>query len=142
MRGLPSAVRQKVFLDVVAVGLEQHIGAAQLTDLLLGPLDHAVALTGLGINHFSGPSHFEALFSARLGLNLGHLALLWPQAKALGGLKMLENELIVREHVTPPRQPLNQPGDERARLWQRAPIMARNATKAAKKAESLIFRGC
>jgi len=30
------------FLDVVAVGLEQHIGAAQLPDLLLGPLDHAV----------------------------------------------------------------------------------------------------
>ena len=33
-----SGVRQEVLLDVVAVGLEQHAGAAELTNLLLGPL--------------------------------------------------------------------------------------------------------
>src|ERR1043165_2061655 len=71
-----SGVRQKILLDVVAVGLEQHAGAAQLADLLLGPLDHAVALAALGMHHLAGGGHLEALFSARFGLQLGHLALL------------------------------------------------------------------
>src|SRR3977135_3663628 len=61
-RGSRSGVRQEVFLDVVAVGLEQHAGAAKLTNLLLGPLDHAVALAGVGRHHFAGGSHLEALF--------------------------------------------------------------------------------
>src|SRR5208282_5511609 len=74
--GRPSAVRQKIFLDIVAVGLEQHGGAAQLADLLLGALDHAVALARLGIEDLSGRRHLEALLGARLGLDLGHLALL------------------------------------------------------------------
>src|SRR6266481_6087013 len=74
--GTRSGVRQEKFLDVVAIGLEQHAGAAQLANLLLGPLDHAVALAALGGHHFAGGSHLEALFSARLGLQLGHLALL------------------------------------------------------------------
>src|SRR4051794_7212793 len=74
--GTRSGVRQEIFLDVVAIGLEQHAGAAQLTDLLFGPLDHAVALAALGGHHFAGGSHLEALFSARFGLKLGHLALL------------------------------------------------------------------
>src|SRR5438105_5748427 len=74
-----SGVRQEVLLDVVAVGLEQHAGAAELTNLLLRPLDHAVALAALGSHHFAGGSHLEALFSARFGLQLGHLALLLPQ---------------------------------------------------------------
>src|SRR5690242_11932843 len=77
-----SGVRQEVLLDVVAVGLEQHAGAAQLTNLLLRPLDHAVALAALGMHHLAGGSHLEALFSARFGLQLGHLALLWPQRDA------------------------------------------------------------
>jgi hypothetical protein len=47
-RGSRSGVRQEVSLDVVAVGLEQHAGAAKLTNLLLGSLDHAVALAGVG----------------------------------------------------------------------------------------------
>src|ERR1700693_2610305 len=81
-RGTRSGVRQEVFLDVVAVSLEQHAGAAELTDLLLGPLDHAVALAALGVHHFAGGSHLEALFSARFGLQLGHLALLLPQRNA------------------------------------------------------------
>src|SRR5882672_8373559 len=74
-----SGVRQEIFLDVVAVGLEQHAGAAELTNLFLRPLDHAVAFAALGMHHFAGGSHLEALFSARLGLQLGHLALLLPQ---------------------------------------------------------------
>src|ERR1700759_782191 len=90
-RRMRSGVRQEIFLDVVAVGLEQHAGAAQLADLLLGPLDHAVALAALGGHHFAGGSHFEALFSARFGLQLGHLALLCAAtrtaAKAFGRLK-------------------------------------------------------
>ena len=49
-----SVVRQEELLDVVAVGLEQHVGAAQLTNLLLRPLDHAVALAALGVQHFAG----------------------------------------------------------------------------------------
>src|SRR6202043_3439057 len=80
-----SGVRQEVFLDIVAVGLEQHAGAAKLPDLLLGPLDHAVALAALGGHYFAGGSHLEALFSARLGLQLGHLALLLPQKNAPEG---------------------------------------------------------
>src|ERR1051325_11686211 len=71
-----SGVRQEILLDVVAVGLEQHAGTAQLADLLRGPLDHAVAFAALGMHHLAGGSHLEALFSARFGLQLGHLALL------------------------------------------------------------------
>src|SRR6202047_3093254 len=74
--GRPSAVRQEVFLDVVAVGLEQHVGAAQLADLLFAALDHTVALARMGIEDLAGPRHLEALFRARFGLHLGHLALL------------------------------------------------------------------
>src|ERR1700687_3590121 len=74
-----SAVGQKVFLDVVAVGLEQYCGTAQLADLLGGPLDHAVALAAVGIEHLAGGGNLEALFSAGLGLQLGHLALLLRQ---------------------------------------------------------------
>src|SRR6201989_2818044 len=75
-RAWRSGVRQEVLLDVVAVGLEQHAGAAELTNLLLRPLDHAVTLAALGMHHLAGGSHLEALFGARLGLQLGHLALL------------------------------------------------------------------
>src|ERR1700680_1859591 len=81
VRSERSGVRQEIFLDVVAVGLEQHAGAAELTNLLLGPLDHAVAFAALGGHHFAGGSHLEALVSARFGLQLGHLALLLPQKK-------------------------------------------------------------
>src|SRR5882757_7422967 len=80
-----SAVGQKVFRDVVAVGLEQHGGAAQLADLLLGPFDHAVALAAVGVEHLAGAGDLEALLGAGLGLELGHLALLLrQQPRALG----------------------------------------------------------
>src|ERR1044072_4544462 len=59
-----SAVGQPVFLDVVAVGLEQHVGAAQLADLLLGPLDHAVTFARVGRQHLAGAGNLEALFGA------------------------------------------------------------------------------
>src|SRR5580692_1930876 len=70
------AVRQEEFLDLVAVGLEQHRRAAQITDLLGRALDHTVALPALGVDDLAGPGNFEALFRARFGLQLGHLALL------------------------------------------------------------------
>src|SRR5580704_10327158 len=118
-----SGVRQEVLLDVVAVGLEQHAGAAKLTNLLLRPLDHAVALAALGGHHFAGGSHLEALFSARLGLQLGHLALLLPRKKRarrgafaakmlVRALKMLgyfRNEIARMVIAT---AALDQPGDE------------------------------
>src|SRR5580700_852112 len=74
---LGSAVGQEILGDVVAVGLEQDLGAAQLADLLLGPFDHAVAFAGLLKHDLPGRRYLEALFSARLGLQLGHLALLF-----------------------------------------------------------------
>jgi hypothetical protein len=42
-----SAVPQEIFLNVIAVGFEQHVGAAQLANLFFGPLDHAVAFARL-----------------------------------------------------------------------------------------------
>src|SRR5262245_43930327 len=71
-----SSVRQPVFLGVVALGLKQHVGAAMFADRLWCPLDHAVALAGLLVFHLAGRGNLEALFGARFGLQLGHLALL------------------------------------------------------------------
>src|SRR3954462_7370230 len=71
-----SAVRQEVLLDVVAVGLEQGRRAAQAADLLLRPLDHAMLLAALGIEHLAGAGYLAALLRACLRLQLGHLALL------------------------------------------------------------------
>src|ERR1700750_23564 len=93
-RAWRSGVRQEELLDVVAVSLEQHAGATELTNLLLRPLDHAVTLAALGMHHLAGGSHLEALFGARLGLQLGHLALLWPQRKlAREGVRRLKCSL-------------------------------------------------
>src|ERR1700710_1185014 len=103
MDGRRSGVRQEIFLDIVAVGLEQHAGAAKLTNLLLGPLDHAVALAALGGHHFAGGSHLEALFSARFGLQLGHLALLLASAqrapRSARPAKMLVRALKVLDYL-------------------------------------------
>src|SRR6187200_161418 len=104
-----SAVGHPVLLDVVAVGLEQHVGAAQLTDLLLGPLDHAVTLARMGRHHFTGAGNLEALFSARFGLDLGHLALLLsrkraPKARFTGKCSKLS---AVLRHKSSPRQPFS-----------------------------------
>src|SRR2546423_15282567 len=78
----PSPVGQKILLDVVAVGLEQRLGAAQLADRLGGALDHAVALAGLLKQRLPAGGDLEALLGAGLGLDLGHLALLYAGASA------------------------------------------------------------
>src|SRR5262245_135011 len=72
-----SAVRQPILPDVVAVSFEQHPGAAMIADLLRRSLDHAVAFARHGRLHLGGPGNLEALLCARLGLDLGHLALLF-----------------------------------------------------------------
>src|SRR5437588_1746530 len=107
--GRPSAVRQEVFLDVIAVGLEQHVGPAQLADLLFGALDHAVALARLRIEDLAGAGHLEALFSARFGLHLGHLALLMGAPATSGACDLRTIACVVRVLMStspPPRQPL------------------------------------
>src|SRR5215212_6893314 len=92
-----SAVRQEVLLDVVAVGLEQGRRAAQVADLLLRPLDHAVLLAALGIEHLAGAGDLETLLRAGLRLQLGHLALLTSRSAGsrptrLGCLLYEQNE--------------------------------------------------
>src|ERR1700730_8113138 len=71
-----SAVGQEKLFDVVAVGFEHHPRAAVIADLLVGPLDHTVTLAGLRRQHLAAAGYLEALLRARLGLDLGHLALL------------------------------------------------------------------
>src|SRR3979409_2475081 len=71
-----SGVGQIILFDLVAVGLEQHRGAAQLADLLFGPFDHPVTLVGRLIRNLPAGRRRAAAFGARLGLELGHLALL------------------------------------------------------------------
>src|SRR5579864_5194302 len=80
-KGLGSAVGQEISLDVVTIGLEQNRGAAQLANGLFGPLDHAMTLAGLGEQHLPGRRDLEALLGARLGLQLGHFALLFRPDK-------------------------------------------------------------
>src|SRR6266436_3228057 len=116
-----SAVRQIVFLDLIAVGLEQHGGAAQLADLLLGALDHAVALAGLLVEHHTARGHLEALLGAGFGLELGHLALLCGGRHGPAGRMRSFERADYRRHGSPFR-----PGGGRAALWQRRP---RNTTR-------------
>src|SRR5260370_19638268 len=104
-----SAVRYPVLLDVVAISLEQRIRPAQLADLLFGPLDHPVTLARVGRHHLAGTGNLEALFSARFGLDLGHLALLYgrkrePKARFTGVVLKIERVL---RHKPPPRQPFS-----------------------------------
>src|SRR5262249_3111791 len=77
---LASTVGQEILLDVVAVGFEHHPGAAQLTNLFVGALDHPVPLARHRRQHFSGAGDLEALLGARFALHLGHLALLCRQS--------------------------------------------------------------
>ena len=46
-----------------------------IPDLLLGPLDHAVTLTGLLVLDLAVSRHFKALLGARVGLQFGHFDL-------------------------------------------------------------------
>src|SRR6516165_4594552 len=100
-----SAVRQEVFLYVVAVGLEQHIGAAQLADLFFRPLDHAVAFARLLIEDLASSRHLEALLGAGFGLDLGHLALLGRERRRSAGRKCSLMSVVCLGTSPPPRQP-------------------------------------
>src|SRR6516162_10116928 len=142
--GGTSTVRQEIFLDVIAVGLEQHVGAAQLANLFFGPLDHAVALARLLIEDLARGGHFEALLGARFGLHLGHFALpVSPPAKPAVAIVTIalhfaclicgralspENRyplsgIMLLSTSPPPRQPLS--AGRRARgLWQSRPGFA------------------
>src|SRR4051794_402524 len=113
-----SGVGQIILFDLVAVGLEQHRGAAQLADLLFGPFDHPVTLVGLLIKHLPAGRHLEALFGARLGLELGHLALLCGNSHGqMSGRPDFARLSVLIVHFPSPRQPFR-PGGGRAALWQ------------------------
>src|SRR6185312_9464083 len=115
-----SAVRQEVLLDVVAVRLEQHARAAVLAHLLRRPLDHAVTLAGEGRFHLAAGGDLEALFGARLGLDLGHFALLrsaFDHGKEPGQPVLLVMSVLIGS-ASSPRQPLTA-GRRRGGLWQK-----------------------
>src|SRR6478752_1228103 len=106
-----SGIGQIILLDLVAVGLEQHRGAAQLADLLFGPFDHPVTLVGLLIKHLPAGRHLEALFGARLGLELGHLALLCGDSHGLmSGRPDFARLSVLIVHFPSPRQPFRPGG--------------------------------
>src|SRR5437764_13974478 len=116
-----SPVRKKIFLDGLAVGLEQNVCAAQLTDLLVGPLDHAVALAGLLIKHLAARRDLESLLGAGLGLDFGHSALLC-QSPLAGRAGFAHVSLKMRRRYGSRREP----GAASAGLWQSA---AKKTTK-------------
>ena len=62
--GRDQAFGKKYFLMLSPSVLNSTRVPPKLTNLLLGPLDHAVALAGVGRHHFAGGSHLEALFCA------------------------------------------------------------------------------
>src|SRR5437762_12835323 len=69
----PSRVRHPA-LDALGFGGAQGRGAAQLADLLVGTLDHAVALARLAVLDLAARGEPEALFGARFRLHFGHFA--------------------------------------------------------------------
>src|SRR5438046_1574754 len=64
-------------LDALGFGGAHRRGAAQLTDLLVRALDHAVALARLAMLDLAARGEPEALFGARFGFQLGHFASPW-----------------------------------------------------------------
>jgi hypothetical protein len=68
------AVGQKIFYDVITIAFEHDRGAAQVPDLLIGPLDHPVALASLSVEHLACRGDLKPLFGARFGLQLSHFA--------------------------------------------------------------------
>jgi hypothetical protein len=70
----PLAVRQTEFYDLVAIAFEQHGGAAQIPDLLIGPFDHSVAFAPLRIEHLACRGDLETLFGGGFGFKFGHFA--------------------------------------------------------------------
>src|SRR5829696_6362651 len=77
-----------------------------LTDLLLGPLDHAVALAGHAGFHLASGGDLEALFGARLGLEFGHFALLeMGQTTTNGRVRRYALSELADGSASSPRQP-------------------------------------
>src|SRR3954463_3565858 len=64
-------------LDALGFGGAHRRGAAQLTDLLVRALNHAVALARLAVLDLAGRGEPKALFGARFGLHFGHFASPW-----------------------------------------------------------------
>src|SRR3954466_16203763 len=64
-------------IDALGFGGAHRRGAAQLTDLLVRALDHAVALARLAVLDFAARGEPEALFGARFRLHFGHFASPW-----------------------------------------------------------------
>src|SRR3569832_2935607 len=93
-----------------------------------------MALAALGVQHFACGSHLEALFRARLGLQLGHLALLIavekPAEYGVFPAKMLVRALKVLRFLSQSAKP--------ARSSPRQPLFSR-AMQAALMAEQLHF---
>jgi hypothetical protein len=96
-----SAVWHPVFLDVVAVGLEQHVGAAMLADRLGGPLDHAVAFRLAAITSVAVTLK---RFLRLTGLQLTFVSIAAGKSAQRRSLKCLERALWI-EMKSPPRQP-------------------------------------
>src|ERR1700688_4562267 len=63
--------------DALGFGRRHDLRSPKLADLLVGSLDHAVALAGLAVLELAVGSEFEALLRARLCLQLGHFAVSW-----------------------------------------------------------------
>jgi hypothetical protein len=68
-----SAIRQKIFYDVITIAFEHDRGAAQVPDLLVGPLNHPVTLAPLRIEHLACRGDLKPLFGAGFGFQLGHM---------------------------------------------------------------------
>src|SRR6185503_13727171 len=68
--------------------------------------------------HLPAGRHLEALFGARLGLELGHLALLCGNSHGqMSGRPDFARLSVLIVHFPSPRQPFR-PGGGRAALWQ------------------------
>src|SRR6266699_1459236 len=116
-----SAVRHP-FLDDFRVRWRHDRRAAQLPDLLVGALDHHMALVGVRPQHFAGPGQAKALLDPGFGLQLGHLALLGPRRCASAIRRPVLNMRAGWSTSPPPRQPLA--GRGRLALWQMRPLLA------------------
>src|SRR5690606_14675373 len=65
-----------VGLHELLVRSRENRGTTRIADELGAALDHAVPLSGLAGDDAAGGRHLEALLGTRLGLHLGHFALL------------------------------------------------------------------
>src|SRR5262249_59487005 len=123
-----SAVRHPL-LDDFRVRRRHHRGAAQLPDLLLRALDHAMALLRLGRDHPAGCGQSEALLDPGFGLQLGHLALLGAQQCACAIRRPILKMRAGLEHNTAATAALGRAAEGRRygrciRAWQPPAVAA------------------